>query len=61
MIWMDYTVEQAGNNFRIKGDWDGEVMGKQRDGTDKSYHLYKPGDKFIVTEDGWLEKVEDHG
>jgi hypothetical protein len=61
MIWMDYTVEQAGNNFRIKGDWDGEVMGKQRDGTDKGYHLYKPGDKFIVTEDGWLEKVEDHG
>ena len=60
MIWMDYTVEQAGNNFRIKGDWDGEVMGKQRDGTDKGYHLYKPGDKFIVTEDGWLEKVEDH-
>jgi|TARA_B100002019_G_scaffold84596_1_gene73072 hypothetical protein len=58
---MDYTVEQAGNNFRIKGDWDGEVMGKQRDGTDKGYHLYKPGDKFIVTEDGWLEKVEDHG
>jgi len=61
MIGMDYRGEQAGNNFRIKGDWDGEVMGKQRDGTDKGYHLYKPGDKFIVTEDGWLEKVEDHG
>ena len=28
MIWMDYTVEQAGDNFTVKGDWPGEVMGK---------------------------------
>jgi hypothetical protein len=61
MIWMDYLVEQAGKNFRVKGDWDGEVMGKQRDGTDKGYALYKPGDRFIVSEDGWLMKVEDNG
>ena len=54
MIWMDYTVEQAGDHFRVKGDWDGEVMGRQRDGTDKGYHLYKPGDVFIVNENGWL-------
>ena len=58
---MDYLVEQAGKNFRVKGDWDGEVMGKQRDGTDKGYALYKPGDRFIVSEDGWLMKVEDNG
>jgi hypothetical protein len=61
MIWMDYVVEQAGNNFRVKGDWDGEVMGKQKDGTDKGYALYKPGDRFIVSEDGWLMKVENNG
>lgn len=58
---MDYVVEQAGNNFRVKGDWDGEVMGKQKDGTDKGYALYKPGDRFIVSEDGWLMKVENNG
>lgn len=58
---MDYLVEQAGNNFRVKGDWDGEVMGKQKDGTDKGYALYKPGDRFIVSEDGWLMKVENNG
>ena len=58
MIWVDYTVEQAGPNFRVKGDWDGEVMGKQKDGTDKGYALYKPGDRFIVNESGWLCKVE---
>ena len=59
MIWMDYVVEQAGPNFRVKGDWDGEVMGKHKDGTDKGYALYKPGDRFIVNEHGWLMKVED--
>lgn len=59
MIWVDYVVEQAGQNFRVKGDWDGEVMGKKQDGSDKGYHLYKPGDVFIVNENGWLCKVED--
>ena len=57
MIWVDYVVEQAGPNFRVKGDWDGEVMGKNNDGTDKGYALYKPGDRFIVNEDGWLCKL----
>ena len=59
MIWMDFTVEQAGDNFTVKGDWPGEVMGKQKDGTNKGYALYKPGDKFIVNEAGWLIKVTD--
>jgi hypothetical protein len=59
MIWMDYIVEQAGDNFRVKGDWPGEVMGKQKDGTDKGYALYKPGDVFIVNEAGWLMKSDE--
>ena len=59
MIWMDYIVEQAGNNFRVKGDWPGEVMGKQKDGTDKGYALYRPGDVFIVNEAGWLIKSDE--
>ena len=59
MIWMDFVVEQAGDNFRVKGDWPGEVMGKQKDGTDKGYALYKPGDVFIVNEAGWLMKSDE--
>jgi hypothetical protein len=58
MMWLDYTVEQAGDNFRVKGDWPGEVMGKQKDGTDKGYALYRPGDVFIVNEHGWLMKTD---
>ena len=50
MIWMDYNIEQAGSNFRVKGDWDTEVMEKG---------LYKPGDVYIVGEDGWLRKTDE--
>lgn len=50
MIWMDYNIEQAGSNFRVKGDWDTEVMDKG---------LYKPGDVYIVGEDGWLRKTDE--
>jgi len=59
MIWIDYTIEQAGPNFKIKGDWEGEVMGVAQDGSEKENHLYKPGDRFIVNEHGWLVKVKD--
>ena len=59
MFWIDYTVESAPNRFRVKGDWDGEVMGKNKDGSDKGYALYKPGEVYIVGEDGWLRK-SDH-
>ena len=59
MMWVDYNITQAGRNFKIEGDWPGEVMGVQRDGTPKDHHLYKPGDVFIVNEGGWLCKVED--
>jgi hypothetical protein len=59
MMWVDYTINQAGNNFKVLGEWEGEVMGKNKDGSDKGYALYRPGDVFIVNEDGWLCKVED--
>lgn len=47
MLWVDYTIEQAGPHFKINGDWDKEVMKKG---------LFKPGDVFIVNEQGWLIK-----
>jgi len=62
MMWMDYTINQAGENFTVSGDWPGEVMGmpKNEDGTHaKESVLYKPGDVFRVNEDGWLIKISD--
>ena len=59
MIWLDYTVEQAGNNFTVKGDWPGEVMGLCKDGSRKENYLYKPGDVFVVNENGWLMKTDE--
>ena len=60
MMWMDYNIMQAGKNFRIEGDWPGEVMGLDRDGNpgNKSTPLYQPGDVFIVNEGGWLMKTD---
>ena len=59
MIWMDYNITQAGNNFRIEGDWPGEVMGQMADGKQKDSCLYKPGDVFIVNEGAWLVKSDE--
>jgi hypothetical protein len=59
MMWMDYTIDQAGGNFTVRGDWPGEVMGVQKDGSAKDHWLYKPGDVFIVNEHGWLIKQDD--
>jgi hypothetical protein len=59
MLWIDYNISQVGENFRVEGEWPGEVTGVSRDGTPKSSYLYKPGDMFIVNENGWLCKVED--
>ena len=59
MMWMDYLIEQAGQNFRVKGEWPGEVMGLKKDGTPKDHYLYKPGDVFIVNEAGWLMKTDE--
>ena len=59
MMWLDYTIDQAGPNFKVRGDWEGEVMGVSKDGTQKEHYLYKPGDVFRVNEGGWLVKVAD--
>ena len=60
MMWVDYTIDSipGGKGFKVKGDWEGEVMGVAKDGTQKEHFLYKPGDRFIVNESGWLCKVE---
>ena len=58
-MWLDYTVESAGDNFTVKGDWPVEVMGVNKDGTQKDHWLYKPGDVFIVNENGWLVKTDE--
>lgn len=58
-MWVDYSIDQAGRAFKVKGDWEGEVMGVAKDGTQKEHYLYKPGDKFVVTETGWLIPDED--
>jgi hypothetical protein len=57
MRWLDYNINQAGDNFCIEGDWPGEVMGVQKDGTPKDHWLYKPGDIYRVNEAGWLVKI----
>jgi len=59
MMWVDYNIDQAGENFKVSGDWPGEVMGVAKDGTQKDHYLYKPGDVFVVNESGWLMK-SDH-
>ena len=60
MIWMDYTVESyPDGSFTVKGDWPGEVMGVQKDGSAKDHWLYKPGDVFVVNEYGILKKSDE--
>ena len=59
MIWIDYNIEQGSNgSFTVRGEWPGEVMGKNQDGSEKAHYLYKPGDVFIVNEAGWLVRVD---
>jgi len=58
MMWVDYSIDQAGENFTVKGDYPGEVMGVARDGSPRDHWLYKPGDVFIVNESGWLVKSD---
>lgn len=61
MMWMDYVIQSLpiGKGFKILGDWEGEVMGFDRDGSPKENFLYKPGDVFIVDDEGWLRR-SDH-
>jgi len=49
MLWVDYTIDQLGDSFKVCGDTTTEVMDKG---------LYKPGDVFIVSESGWLVKQD---
>ena len=49
MLWIDYTVNQFGSDFKIEGDTPSEVM-------DKEQPLYRSGDVFIVDDNGWLVK-----
>lgn len=59
MFWLDYCVRSFPNgDFTVEGDWPGEVMGYQRDGTPKDHWLFKPGDVFVVDNDGILRKQE---
>ena len=59
MMWVDYNIDQAGQHFKVTGDWPGEVMGVAKDGSPKEHYLYKPGDVFIVNEHGWLMKSDE--
>jgi|TARA_X000000950_G_scaffold23252_1_gene25003 hypothetical protein len=59
MLWVDYNIEQFGDNWTVKGDWPGEIMGLREDGTYKGNHLYKPGDVFVVQPNGVLQKTDD--
>jgi hypothetical protein len=61
MMWLDYTIHSLpfGRGFKVMGDWEGEVMGKAKDGSTKEHYLYKPGDVFIVDRDGWLRKSDE--
>lgn len=45
---MDYTIESGVDKFRVKGDWDTELIEKG---------LYIPGDIYKVDENGWLIKI----
>ena len=49
MFWIDYTIEESYFGWRVKGDTDTEVMDKG---------LYKPGEVYIVDQDGWLRKTD---
>ena len=62
MIWVDFNIESfPDGSFTVKGEWPGEVMGLDRQGNPgaKSQPLYRPGDVFIVQENGILKKQED--
>lgn len=60
MLWMDYMVESyPDGSFSVKGDWPGEVMGVNKDGSKKDHYLYKPGDVFVVNEYGVLRKSDE--
>ena len=51
MFWMDYTLESfADGSFTVRGDTPTELLDKG---------LYKPGDVFVVDEQGVLRKSDE--
>lgn len=50
MIWLDYSINQAGADFKITGDTETELIDKG---------LFKPGDVFVVDENGWCRKKDE--
>ena len=60
-MWVDYTIHglPGGRGFKVMGDWEGEVMGVAKDGGHRDHYLYRPGDVFIVDQDGWLVKTDE--
>lgn len=60
MLWVDYNIESFANgSFTVRGEWAGEVMGIAQDGTQKDNWLYKPGDVFVVDDNGILRKIDE--
>jgi hypothetical protein len=53
MRWIDYAIDQAGTAWRVEGSWPGEPW-QNAQGIPKQQPLYKPGDRFVVNESGWL-------
>ena len=54
MRWIDYYIDQAPDgSIKVIGKTPNEVMEKGK------YSLYKPGDRFVVSDDGWLVKTQD--
>jgi hypothetical protein len=50
MLWIDYTIDQyPDGSFTVKGDTPTELIDKG---------LYKPGDIFLVDEEGVLRKID---
>ena len=60
MMWVDYNIESfPDGSFAVLGEWPGELMGLDKDGNPKQHYLYKPGDVFVVTNNGVLRKLKD--
>lgn len=59
MIWTDYNLESfADGSFTVIGAWPKEVW-QDKEGNPKGYALYRPGDVFIVDDNGILRKQEE--
>jgi hypothetical protein len=60
MRWIDYSIESfPDGSFTVEGAWPGELMGLNEDGSPKTNALYKPGDVFVVQENGILKKTDN--